>query len=144
MATGALENAAYLRLVQQSHLLLLLFESFIKCDSCLFNGAVSPRGESFRAAEARFFSFRARSKITEYCPAALGVVTKIALDRLSLIRKSPLKVMHKTYRNVTGELNDPVIKKPEVSGEGGVPKFYVALTATDAPYSKWQFRIMYY
>lgn len=27
---------------------------------------------------------------------------------------------------------------------GDNPKFHVALTATDAPYSKWQCRIMYY
>ncbi|KAH7548579.1 hypothetical protein JRO89_XS14G0170800 [Xanthoceras sorbifolium] len=41
---------------------------------------------------------------------------------------------------------DPVIEMPEnvkIQKNGKLP-FHVALTATDAPYSKWQCRIMYY
>lgn len=38
---------------------------------------------------------------------------------------------------------DPVTKMPENKGNSNL-KFHVALTATDAPYSKWQCRIMYY
>ncbi|KAH6777418.1 plant glycogenin-like starch initiation protein 1 [Perilla frutescens var. frutescens] len=55
-------------------------------------------------------------------------------------------VMHKTSRSVTEELHDPVISRPdELGGRGGTgAKFHVALTATDAPCSKWQCRIMYY
>lgn len=39
---------------------------------------------------------------------------------------------------------DPVTKMPEDVKGLGQAKFHVALTATDAPYSKWQCRIMYY
>ncbi|ONK63595.1 uncharacterized protein A4U43_C07F16880 [Asparagus officinalis] len=41
---------------------------------------------------------------------------------------------------------DPVIQMPEELKKSVGPKrpFHVALTATDAPYSKWQCRIMYY
>lgn len=53
-------------------------------------------------------------------------------------------VMHKTSRGVTEELRDPVIKRPDELREGTGAKFHVALTATDAPYSKWQCRVMYY
>ncbi|MQM07707.1 hypothetical protein Taro_040556 [Colocasia esculenta] len=45
-----------------------------------------------------------------------------------------------------GGATDPVVRMPEErkqSGSSGKP-FHVALTATDAPYSKWQCRIMYY
>ncbi|KAL0435330.1 UNVERIFIED_CONTAM: Hydroxyproline O-arabinosyltransferase RDN2 [Sesamum radiatum] len=53
-------------------------------------------------------------------------------------------VMHKGNRSDAGELHDPIVSRPdELRGAGG-PKFHVALTATDAPYSKWQCRIMYY
>lgn len=38
---------------------------------------------------------------------------------------------------------DPVTKMPENKGNSN-SKFHIALTATDAPYSKWQCRIMYY
>ncbi|KAL2898239.1 Hydroxyproline O-arabinosyltransferase 3 [Bienertia sinuspersici] len=43
-------------------------------------------------------------------------------------------------------LNDPVTEIPEhlKRPESGKAPFHVALTATDAPYSKWQCRIMYY
>lgn len=41
---------------------------------------------------------------------------------------------------------DPVISIPEKvrSRDSNPPKFHVALTATDTPYSQWQCRIMYY
>ncbi|XP_065868057.1 hydroxyproline O-arabinosyltransferase RDN2-like [Euphorbia lathyris] len=41
---------------------------------------------------------------------------------------------------------DPVIERPEDAKRPNAVKmpFHVALTATDAPYSKWQCRIMYY
>lgn len=41
---------------------------------------------------------------------------------------------------------DPVIEMPRNARgtENGKRLFHVALTATDAPYSKWQCRIMYY
>lgn len=41
---------------------------------------------------------------------------------------------------------DPVTVMPDEVNGGGRrnAKFHVALTATDAPYSKWQCRIMYY
>ncbi|KAH6794614.1 plant glycogenin-like starch initiation protein 1 [Perilla frutescens var. hirtella] len=48
-----------------------------------------------------------------------------------------------TSRSVTEELHDPVISRPDELGGTGA-KFHVALTATDAPCSKWQCRIMYY
>ena len=43
-------------------------------------------------------------------------------------------------------LSDPIIEMPENSRNPKNVKlpFHVALTATDAPYSKWQCRIMYY
>lgn len=43
-------------------------------------------------------------------------------------------------------LTDPIIEIPEHLKrlKGGREPFHVALTATDAPYSKWQCRIMYY
>lgn len=43
-------------------------------------------------------------------------------------------------------LVDPVILMPEETKRDGNSnlKFHVALTATDAPYSQWQCRIMYY
>ncbi|XP_041998914.1 hydroxyproline O-arabinosyltransferase RDN2-like [Salvia splendens] len=54
-------------------------------------------------------------------------------------------VMHKTGRGgFTEELRDPVITRPDELREGTGAKFHVALTATDAPYSKWQCRVMYY
>jgi len=41
--------------------------------------------------------------------------------------------------------NDPIIEMPEnVRKRKTKAPFHVALTATDAPYSKWQCRIMYY
>lgn len=44
------------------------------------------------------------------------------------------------------ELSNPLIKMPEETRRSGSSnlKFHVALTATDAPYSQWQCRIMYY
>lgn len=44
------------------------------------------------------------------------------------------------------DLFDPIIQKPEEAKREGNSnlRFHVALTATDAPYSKWQCRIMYY
>lgn len=53
-------------------------------------------------------------------------------------------VMHKSSGSDKGELYDPIIRRPEAVSEGGALKFHVALTATDAPYSKWQCRVMYY
>lgn len=42
-------------------------------------------------------------------------------------------------------LADPIVEMPEnVKVKGSKAPFHVALTATDAPYSKWQCRIMYY
>ncbi|XP_015873647.3 hydroxyproline O-arabinosyltransferase PLENTY [Ziziphus jujuba] len=43
------------------------------------------------------------------------------------------------------ELFDPVIQRPDdEKSAGNSKKYHVALTATDAPYSQWQCRIMYY
>ncbi|PON97618.1 Hydroxyproline O-arabinosyltransferase [Trema orientale] len=44
------------------------------------------------------------------------------------------------------KLSDPMIQMPEQTKRAGNlhSKFHVALTATDAPYSQWQCRIMYY
>lgn len=43
------------------------------------------------------------------------------------------------------ELFDPVIRMPDdEKSAGNSKKYHVALTATDAPYSQWQCRIMYY
>ncbi|KAL0389298.1 UNVERIFIED_CONTAM: Hydroxyproline O-arabinosyltransferase 3 [Sesamum calycinum] len=53
-------------------------------------------------------------------------------------------VMHKGNRSDAGELHDPIVSRPDELRGGGGAKFHVALTATDAPYSKWQCRIMYY
>ncbi|CAA2959431.1 hydroxyproline O-arabinosyltransferase 3 [Olea europaea subsp. europaea] len=56
-----------------------------------------------------------------------------------------LLMHHKGSRSGSDELYDPVTGMPdEVKKWEGGPKFHVALTATDAPYSKWQCRIMYY
>lgn len=54
-------------------------------------------------------------------------------------------VIHKTSsKNSQEDWFDPVTTRPaDLSGEPSA-KFHVALTATDAPYSKWQCRIMYY
>ncbi|TQE06245.1 hypothetical protein C1H46_008185 [Malus baccata] len=48
-----------------------------------------------------------------------------------------------TYSGILGEdrLEDPVIQRPSKAEN---PKFHVVVTATDAPYSQWQCRIMYY
>lgn len=43
-----------------------------------------------------------------------------------------------------GVMIDPVIRMPETVRRDPKRPFHVALTATDAPYSKWQCRIMYY
>ncbi|KAJ6326064.1 hypothetical protein OIU78_013206 [Salix suchowensis] len=51
------------------------------------------------------------------------------------------------YDDLDGEASfDPVIQMPEELKKPKNAKmpFHVALTATDAPYSKWQCRIMYY
>ncbi|KAL8545076.1 hypothetical protein ACS0TY_005321 [Phlomoides rotata] len=56
-------------------------------------------------------------------------------------------VIHKTSETSgsdAGELDDPIIRRPDAVRESGDLKFHVALTATDAPYSKWQCRVMYY
>lgn len=50
------------------------------------------------------------------------------------------------YNSDGGTFVDPIIEMPESvrkSKRAEMP-FHVALTATDAPYSKWQCRIMYY
>jgi hypothetical protein len=45
----------------------------------------------------------------------------------------------------SGSLADPIVEMPEnVKFKTSKSPFHVALTATDAPYSKWQCRIMYY
>jgi hypothetical protein len=43
-------------------------------------------------------------------------------------------------------LKEPAIRRPDNARRAGKfsSKFHVALTATDAPYSQWQSRIMYY
>ncbi|KAM1807462.1 hypothetical protein ACFX11_030464 [Malus domestica] len=48
-----------------------------------------------------------------------------------------------SYSGILGEdrLEDPVIQRPSKAEN---PKFHVVVTATDAPYSQWQCRIMYY
>ncbi|KAL3613293.1 Hydroxyproline O-arabinosyltransferase 3 [Castilleja foliolosa] len=53
-------------------------------------------------------------------------------------------VMHKSGRSISDDSNDPIISRPDGLSVEGSRKFHVALTATDAPYSKWQCRIMYY
>ncbi|XVF47254.1 hypothetical protein PTKIN_Ptkin03bG0094700 [Pterospermum kingtungense] len=56
-------------------------------------------------------------------------------------------IMHyKTSSSENWEFLDPLIGLPENLKEGGDSnlKYHVALTATDAPYSQWQCRIMYY
>lgn len=60
-------------------------------------------------------------------------------------------VIHNQNREaVKGTINirgaDPVVRMPDELKKSVVPKrpFHVALTATDAPYSRWQCRIMYY
>ncbi|XP_039060970.1 hydroxyproline O-arabinosyltransferase RDN2-like [Hibiscus syriacus] len=62
-------------------------------------------------------------------------------------------VMHNRslLERIVGDSNggiffDPVIEMPESVKKSKSAKlpFHVALTATDAPYSKWQCRIMYY
>lgn len=48
---------------------------------------------------------------------------------------------------ISGRLSfDPIVEMPENVKNRNRPKapFHVALTATDAPYNKWQCRIMYY
>lgn len=45
----------------------------------------------------------------------------------------------------SGSLADPIVEMPEnVKFKSPKSPFHIALTATDAPYSKWQCRIMYY
>ena len=42
-------------------------------------------------------------------------------------------------------LLDPIVQMPHANSQTSpAPTFHVALTATDAPYNKWQCRIMYY
>ncbi|KAM1100517.1 hypothetical protein ACFX15_006737 [Malus domestica] len=54
-------------------------------------------------------------------------------------------IIHKkaSYLGILGadRLEDPVIQRPEKAEN---PKYHVALTATDAPHSQWQCRMMYY
>ncbi|XP_020595121.1 hydroxyproline O-arabinosyltransferase 3-like, partial [Phalaenopsis equestris] len=56
---------------------------------------------------------------------------------------SPLQLVD---RSTLALRSDPVVRMPNELKRSGGPKrlFHVALTATDAPYSKWQCRIMYY
>lgn len=42
------------------------------------------------------------------------------------------------------EISDSLIRMPKDTAENLDVKYHVALTATDAPYSQWQSRIMYY
>ncbi|XP_021772172.1 hydroxyproline O-arabinosyltransferase 3-like [Chenopodium quinoa] len=60
---------------------------------------------------------------------------------LMLLKNQPKRVGY----NDPGRA-DPVIEMPEErkKAEGPNPRFHVAVTATDTPYSKWQCRIMYY
>ncbi|XWS52617.1 hypothetical protein CRYUN_Cryun11dG0086000 [Craigia yunnanensis] len=55
-------------------------------------------------------------------------------------------IHYKTSSSENWDLSDPIIRMPENLKEGGDSnsKYHVALTATDAPYSQWQCRIMYY
>lgn len=53
-------------------------------------------------------------------------------------------LMHKNSSSVVEDLHDPVIRQADEQSGGSGVKFHVALTATDAPYSKWQCRVMYY
>ena len=41
-------------------------------------------------------------------------------------------------------LLDPIVQMPHRNSQTSSAPFHVALTATDAPYNKWQCRIMYY
>lgn len=55
-------------------------------------------------------------------------------------------VIHNKTVNSGGLLYDPIVEMPDniKRAFGSKALFHVALTATDAPYSKWQCRIMYY
>ncbi|XP_076939969.1 hydroxyproline O-arabinosyltransferase NOD3-like isoform X1 [Bidens hawaiensis] len=54
--------------------------------------------------------------------------------------------VHYKAVNSLGLANDPIVEMPDNMrrSRGGKALYHVALTATDAPYSKWQCRIMYY
>ena len=55
-------------------------------------------------------------------------------------------IHYKTSSSENWDSSDPIIRMPENLKEDGDSnsKYHVALTATDAPYSQWQCRIMYY
>ncbi|MBA0587706.1 hydroxyproline O-arabinosyltransferase NOD3 [Gossypium raimondii] len=55
-------------------------------------------------------------------------------------------IHYKTSTSEQWDLSNPFIQMPGnlMEGEGSNSKYHVALTATDAPYSQWQCRIMYY
>lgn len=55
-------------------------------------------------------------------------------------------IHYKTSTSEQWDLSDPFVQMPGnlIEGGGSNSKYHVALTATDAPYSQWQCRIMYY
>ncbi|KAG8483609.1 hypothetical protein CXB51_022438 [Gossypium anomalum] len=55
-------------------------------------------------------------------------------------------IHYKTSTSEQWDLSNPFIQMPGnlMEGGGSNSKYHVALTATDAPYSQWQCRIMYY
>ena len=60
-----------------------------------------------------------------------NLMTLIVHNRSGVMSSSPLL--------------DPVVQMPHRKTKSSpAPPFHVALTATDAPYNKWQCRIMYY
>lgn len=71
--------------------------------------------------------------------ATYNLVTMIIHNRVT--RSSSITTSTST-NNGGSEWFDPVQESGLKSGDHR--KFHVALTATDAPYSKWQCRIMYY
>lgn len=72
--------------------------------------------------------------------ATYNLVTMIIHNR----NASPGKWFHEDLESQS--LSDPIIEMPDNVKRPKNAKlpFHVALTATDAPYSKWQCRIMYY
>ncbi|KAM7262525.1 hypothetical protein ACFE04_000208 [Oxalis oulophora] len=73
-----------------------------------------------------------------FCMATYNLLTMIIHNR------TVGKWIHEDSNG--GKFFDPVVEIPQDMKKTGTTesRFHVALTATDAPYSKWQCRIMYY
>ncbi|CAN7005463.1 unnamed protein product [Brassica rapa subsp. trilocularis] len=78
--------------------------------------------------------------------AGAGVLS--GYDKLQLLllgKKFGSGSVHNRSGSVSSPLLDPVVQMPNRKAKTSSPApFHVALTATDAPYNKWQCRIMYY